>query len=194
MNDAQTLDVMLKGLEVTIRDVRKIRVTHFDKKKPVSFMIVDIQLFLYLQSFDFIAYQKNFYSANTEFEKKLYCRLWALYCHEFIDDIRGLLGKNLTDAVKRIKPSIDFKNLQELKARIYNFSELYGKNLSDLRHQTIAHRGHDPIKQIELIEKIDNETFLWYVGLILKLSHDINAYLSILLEDIEGIEAKRTQA
>lgn len=186
--DTEELNQILIGQEIAINGVRNIRVEFADKAHSLSLRIVDAQLFLYLQSYDLTVYHKNYSATGFEFEKKLFCRLAAMNLYEFIADTREMLGKNFRNEVKTKLPNTDFSKLNSLMARLNNFDFLYGAEIKAIRNAVIAHREHEPLKQIEVIEKIDVESFLSHIANFYLLSRDINAYLSELLEEVENAD------
>lgn len=186
-DDIKELNDILSNLQLIIEGVRKIRVEFSNKSKNESLMVVDVQLFLYLQSFDLIAHYKNYLASSIELERKLFCWLIALNIYEFLDDIGELLGKKFKRAIKEKNPVTDFEELNLLRKRIVLFKTLHGEELKTIRHELAAHKGHEPLKQIELIEKIDAVTFVGHSAIIYQLSVDINSYLSNLLEQIENV-------
>ena len=110
---------------------------------------------------------------------RVLCRLLTAKLRSLHVCVQNLLG-----AI----PEINFDELNNLIDRVNAFEYLHGEELKDIRNAVTAHREHDPLQQIEVIEKIDTEIFLGHFAIIYKLSMDINFYLSKLLEAVEAIE------
>lgn len=98
----------------------------------------------------------NYNLTDNQNEKNLYCRILSMTIIEFLDDINGLLGKNLRNELVNNKME---KFIQELNKINKKFAKIKKSNNSELRKIRNNAAAHKTKKARDLIDFTNKEHF-----------------------------------
>ena len=187
MNSQQLLK-----LEQTIFQQRFIRHAYIEQKASEELILIaDAQLFLLLQQYDIGLMLSHFNIAETEMQKIYSARLFALTVYEFNQTVPVLLGKKFRDKLEKYA-NISLTELDGITSRISDLKK-NNKHLKEIRNVAIAHREHNAIKQIELMERMASMNYAWLVAFVFDIATDLLEYL-ISINDKLLEERRLTQS
>ncbi len=75
--------------------------------------------------------------------------------YEHCDDLQQLTGKQFQDIVSKLLDESDLIKFRDARKEMSRFYEQEKPVLSNIRHNVGAHRDHDFLKQMEIMEGIN---------------------------------------
>lgn len=136
-------------------------------------LIWNIAGFINIVSYDIKIIGKDLTFAESEYQKRLYCRIASLIIYEAINDIFELLGRDFNKlfTVKILNKEIE-QQLKIIKQNLNQYKSTNFEKLKAIRNVAIAHRDIDLLKQIEQIENINWSEI---IGLLTEFDKILNA-------------------
>lgn len=124
-------------------------------------LIWNIFGFILLTSYDLKIAGERLILENSPRIKKYFVQQLCILFSEVIQDINQLLGKNFFVALdKMIIPEEKLANIKNAKKEFSRLTEVYKKDLASIRNFVGAHKEHDFLKQIEVIDFINPNKFM----------------------------------
>jgi hypothetical protein len=110
--------------------------------------------------------------------RKLMARHTAVLIYETVEDMRSLLGKNLREplAILGLLSRFD-SEIRSVREPLDRFWDKYSGDLKRIRCTSAAHRDHDGLTLLEVVESVDFQAIR---GLGLELGHILNDIGSII--------------
>jgi hypothetical protein len=171
-------------LELFVNGIKHSDSNRFYDKK----LIWNLAGFINIVSFDLKIIGKDLTFAESEYQKRLYCRIACLVIYEAINDIFKLLGRDFNKLFtgKILNKEIE-QQLKIIRQNLNLYKSTNFEKLKAIRNVAIAHRDIDLLKQIEQIENIN-----W--SEIIKLLTEFDKILNALgstLQQIINIELEK---
>lgn len=110
---------------------------------------------------------------RDEWRRRFIARSLALVLYEVAEDIPAVLGKRFQKAMLRLRATDELRsNLRAAQKNVTQFWDANHDYLKQIRVVSAAHRDHDAMTQLEIIDRID---LLKMLDLGLELGKHLNA-------------------
>jgi hypothetical protein len=209
-----------EGLSATIKDeinILETSIENMSKKYGVSEeqtpFILNHFLFFRVAFQDILRMTIQALSVEDEYDANLHSRNLVVHLHDFIDTTKDFLGKKMRDDLSLFVDSDYLKNeLQSLKTIYKQIKDDIFQNLSDVRHNTVAHKDTNALKLSRMIKHVSADkiqrasiqVFMLFGFIInfhqtilysLKVQHDSKfKVLEENLTEASGIEFKKPKS
>lgn len=113
-------------------------------------------LFINVVSHDLSIVVHDIIRERDDWKRRYQARALALILYEITDDVPTVLGKKFQRAMSVLSVPDDMKkNLNAEKNKFSDFWNEHRELLKEIRISVAAHRDHDAMKQLRVIERID---------------------------------------
>lgn len=118
--------------------------------------IYNAALFTLLLEQDFAILKNDALMSVSNLRKNFVARQMAVFLYEASQDLPSVLGKDFRASLIKVGLKEDgFAELNAVTKTLNNFKTKHSDFLQEIRNYAGAHRDHDALRQIEIIEKID---------------------------------------
>jgi hypothetical protein len=115
-------------------------------------------LFAILSQLDLQIGLKNLYHNGynqNDIEARYFARIVALSSYEILYNLDKFLDRKIKDYIKKTMGVEALKSIQVLLTDLSAIKDSKGKMLNEIRHNTVAHKEKDAVRQAEIITSID---------------------------------------
>jgi hypothetical protein len=166
-------------------------------KLPSYQGIYNVGLFLALLEQDISAFSESILFARTAWHRRFHARNLAVLLYEASEDLPALLGRDFRAWITKLTIGSSWlDSLNGISKKLSNFHKTHGRFLKEIRIYIGAHREHDAILQMSVMEKLDalevyrrgaelseplRELVAYYIGLLKYLNNPM-----IMVRDMTG--------
>lgn len=137
-------------LETVIKDLKEKRGNY-----PDAFVVPNTLLFFRLSFLDIFILCKQYLETNKEFEKLILAKQISAATYELLDDLPTIYGKRFKTAIEGTENEKEIlEGRVKLQKSLNTFKSEFSMELKEIRNFTIAHKDHDSLRQLEIINCI----------------------------------------
>jgi len=118
--------------------------------------IYNAGLFVALLNRDMTTYNESIFLARSKWHRQFHARNLAVLLYETAEDLPQLLGKNYRACLTDLELGQDWLDaLGEITSQIVQFKSSHSVFLKDVRNYVGAHREHNSIAQLTMLDSLD---------------------------------------
>ena len=144
-----------RGTAEFIRAVEVVEAKYGHLEKP--YIQVTMFYFIKFSLIDIFELYKIYFRTTNPWERNILARTMAVHIFEFIDDVGNLIGK-MNSLISKLNDEELKEGLKSIRVLFHEFQTEYDK-MRNIRNYASAHKDRDIRKQIEVIDKINDEDF-----------------------------------
>jgi len=145
-----------RGTSDYIKAVEIVEAKYGHQKKP--YLQATMLCFIKFSLIDLFELYKIYFRTTNVWERNLLARTMAIHISEFIDDVGDLVGKPMSTLIEKIKDVELEERLKSVRVVFHEIQTEYDK-MRNIRNYASAHKDRDIRKQIEVIDKINDDDF-----------------------------------
>lgn len=153
-------------LQKTIEAIRRAHQQASDANLEHFTRLRNVSLFILVMEYDLSVLSQYYVKTNTIYwENKFFARQVAAFLYEASEDIPQLLGKEFKASLKTI-PLWDEaeKELTKISKELNRFKITHREMLHEIRNFVLAHRDHNALKQMEIIDNLNPDKIYALLG------------------------------
>lgn len=129
----QTRERDIESIHETWKILKKAKIKNYDKFYNVS-------LFSAIVYHDICILTDSYFSSKSNSSKNLYARLLGMTIIEYLDDINGMIGKDLRlELINNNLPEVE-KEILIVNKNFSNLKRKHNSRLRDIRNKSTAHK------------------------------------------------------
>jgi hypothetical protein len=138
---------------------------------PHVLRLYDASQFCLMYTADLTVLTRDMTCRANWWESKLYGRLLAMTMLECVEDIPTVLGREFRDSLAAtVADDIHRQRISKFSKSLSDFRKRHENELRHIRTVTAAHRDHDAILQVAVIENLDTRELMRMAGELNDLS------------------------
>lgn len=161
------IPILLETIDTIKRNYKKAKENNLEH----YVIFYNVCLFILVMEYDMsVLIQSYIKEYEKNWENKYFARQMVLLLYEVSEDITQILGREFRASLKTI-PLWDGaeKEINKISKEINQFKASNHGKLEEIRNFVIAHRDHDAIKQLEIIDNLNsnniNELLVDFYGI-----------------------------